>query len=260
MEYNTIAYEREGPIAIITLNRPKSLNALNDELLSELINVFSEIEKDESVYTIIITGSQKAFAAGADIKEIDRIEDCVQAEPFLSRIRAVYDKIENFPKPVIAAVGGLALGGGCELCLVCDMRIAAENATFGLPEIKLGLIPGGGGTQRLPRLVGLGRAKEMLFSGDSIDAPEAYRIGLANKVVPTDSLLHEAKEMAKKLANKPTFTLKMLKKALNEGTFMDLNSGLNYENRCFNMLFSTHDKNEGVKAFLEKRNPEFKGN
>ncbi len=259
MDYNTITYEKDAPLGIITLNRPKSLNALNDELLSELAQVFEEIEKEEAISAVIITGSKKAFAAGADIKEIDKIEDCVQADDFVRRIKVVYDRIESFPKPVIAAVSGLALGGGCELCLVCDIRIAADNASFGLPEIKLGVIPGAGGTQRLPRLIGLGRAKEMLFSGEPIDAQEAYRIGLANKVVPADSLLEEAKKMANNFANKPNFALNIIKQVVNEGTYIDLNSGLAHENRCFEMLFSTQDKKEGVQAFLEKREPEFKG-
>ncbi len=259
MEYQTILYEVENGIALIRLNRPKSLNALNHELIGELGAVFDRIGSDDAIGAVIVTGSEKAFAAGADIKEIVEIASPVAAHSFISRIHAVFDKIERLSKPVIAAVSGFALGGGCELALVCDIRIASESAIFGLPEIKIGVIPGGGGTQRLPRLVGLGRAKELLFSGDSIDAMEAYRIGLANKVVPVDSLLNEARKTAEKFIAQPGFALRILKMLVNDGINMDLRSALAHERRSFEVLFSTEDRKEGMQAFIEKRKPIYKG-
>lgn len=259
MEYQTILYEVENGIALIRLNRPKSLNAFNNELIGELGAVFDRIGSDDAIGAVIVTGSEKVFAAGADIKEIVEIASPVAAHAFVSRIHAVFDKIERLSKPVIAAVSGFALGGGCELALVCDIRIASESAVFGLPEIKIGVIPGGGGTQRLPRLVGLGRAKELLFSGDSIDAMEAYRIGLVNKVVPVDSLLNEARKAAEKLIARPGFALRILKMLVNDGINMDLRSALAHERRSFEVLFSTEDRMEGLQAFIEKRKPTFKG-
>lgn len=259
MGFNTIIYEKHDGIAVLTLNRPKSLNALCQELVMELGQAFEQIETDGDCGAVIITGSQKAFAAGADITEISQIASPAAANLFVSRIHAVFDRIENCSKPVIAAVGGYALGGGCELALACDLRIAAENAMFGLPEIKLGLIPGGGGTQRLPRLIGMGRAKELLYTADRIDAQEAYRIGLANKVVPVESLMDEARAIAAKIVNLPAVAMKMNKLAVNEGIDMSLHSALTHESRCFEILFSTEDQKEGVKAFMEKREPKFVG-
>jgi enoyl-CoA hydratase len=259
MGFNTITYDKGDGIGVVTLNRPKSLNALCDELIAELGTVFDEIGEDRDVAAVIITGSAKAFAAGADIKEISQIASPAVAQGFVSRIHAVFNRIEGCAKPVIAAISGFALGGGCELALACDLRIAAENAVFGLPEIKLGVIPGGGGTQRLPRLVGVGRAKELLYTGDSIDAQEAYRIGLVNKVVPPESLMDEARTMAAKLAKRPPVALKMTKLAVNEGINMDLYSAIGHESRCFEILFSTADQKEGMQAFIEKREAKFSG-
>jgi enoyl-CoA hydratase len=259
MGFNTITYDKGDGIGVVTLNRPKSLNALCDELIAELGTVFDEIGEDRDVAAVIITGSTKAFAAGADIKEISQIASPAVAQGFVSRIHAVFNRIEGCAKPVIAAISGFALGGGCELALACDLRIAAENAVFGLPEIKLGVIPGGGGTQRLPRLVGVGRAKELLYTGDSIDAQEAYRIGLVNKVVPPESLMDEARTMAAKLAKRPPVALKMTKLAVNEGINMDLYSAIGHESRCFEILFSTADQKEGMQAFIEKREAKFSG-
>jgi len=259
MGLNTILYEKHDGVAFVTLNRPKSLNALCEELIGELGEVFQDIDKDRDTAAVIITGGPKAFAAGADIREIIQIGSPLSAHQFVTRIRAVFDRIEACSKPVIAAVAGYALGGGCELALACDIRIAADNALFGLPEIKLGLIPGGGGTQRLPRLIGPGRARELLFTGDSIDAQESYRIGLVNKIVSLDSLMGEAGKMAAKLVKLPAVALKMNKLAVNDGMNMDLNSALTHEARCFEILFSTEDQKEGVKAFIEKREPNFKG-
>lgn len=259
MEFKTIVYEKSDGIALVTLNRPKSLNALCDELIGELGMVFNEIDEDRDIAVVIVTGGEKAFAAGADIKEISQIATPLAAHQFVSRVHAVFDRIEACSKPVIAAVAGFALGGGCELALACDFRIAADNALFGLPEIKLGLIPGGGGTQRLPRLIGVGRAKELLFSGNTVDAQEGYRIGLVNKIVPLELLMSEAKKIAAKLVKLPAVALKMNKLAVNEGMNMDLHSALAHESRCFEILFSTVDQKEGVQAFIEKREPKFKG-
>jgi len=259
MEFATILFEKSEGVGIITLNRPQSLNAINTQFVREFDQLLDEISKDDAIAAVIITGTEKVFAAGADIKEIFGLKTPLDAHFFITGVHALFNKIEHLPKPVIAAVSGLALGGGCELALTCDIRIAAENAVFGQPEINIGVIPGGGGTQRLPRLIGLGRAKELLYSGKSIDAQEAYRIGLVNKVVPLGSLLDEAKNMAAKYARQPGFALKIIKKVVNEGINMDLQSALTYELRCFELLFATEDQKEGMQAFIEKRKPTFKG-
>lgn len=259
MNFETILYEKDEGIGIVTLNRPKSMNAISRLLISELDAVFGEIGDDSDISAVIITGNEKVFAAGADIKEIGMIHTPFDAHAFVIKILSVFNKIENLSKPVIAAVSGLALGGGCELSMACDIRIAAENAMFGQPEIKIGVIPGGGGTQRLPRLVGIGRAKELLYTGDPIDAKEAFRIGLVNKVVPGASLMEEARKIAGKMIRQPEFALKITKMVVNEGINMDLSSALAHEARCFELLFSTEDQKEGMKAFIEKRKPNFKG-
>jgi len=258
MDYNNIIYEKQNEIGLITFNRPKSLNAISSELISDLVDVFDKMESDKDIAAVILTGNKKAFAAGADIKEVSELNTPVKAHKFVQYMQNAYDKIERFPKPVIAAVGGLALGGGCEMCMACDIRIAAENAIFGQPEIKIGVIPGAGGTQRLPRLIGVGRAKEMLYSGDPVDAAEAYRIGLVNKVVPTDSLIDEARKMATKFCKQPGYVLEITKLVVNDGINMDLRTANAYEARCFEQLFATYDQQEGMKAFIEKRKPEFK--
>ena len=193
MILNTIIYEKDRGIGIITFNRPKSMNAMNSEFISEFNQLIDDIVKDDEVSVVIIKGNEKFFVAGADIKEIIGIDTPMEAHDFAAKLQYLFSRIEDLEKPVIAAVSGLALGGGCELALSCDMRIAADNASFGLPEIKIGIIPGAGGTQRLPRLVGVGRAKELLYTGDPIGADEAYRIGLVNKVVPLDLLMVEVK-------------------------------------------------------------------
>jgi enoyl-CoA hydratase len=259
MSYKTLIYEKVGAIGIVTLNRPKSLNAISDELLLELDHALDEIEEDEGVGVVIITGQEKVFGAGADITEIANLRSPVDANRFTKKVRKVFDKLATLRQPTIAAVSGLALGGGFEIALACDIRVAAENARFGLPEIKLGVLPGGGGTQRLPRLVGAGRAKEMLFSGDPVDAQEAYRIGIVNRIVPVGSLMEEAKKLAGIYLERPGYAIMTIKRLVNEGLDMDLNSGLAHEARNFEILFSTGDQKEGMKAFLEKRKPNFKG-
>ena len=258
MDSRTILYTQENNVAMITLNRPESLNAINNELLEALDGRLDEIQADDHVRALIITGNEKAFAAGADITELNEISTPPQALAFVEGVQRIYNKIESLRIPVIAAVSGFAFGGGCELALACDLRIADESARFALPEIKLGLLPGAGGTQRLPRLVGLGRAKEMLFAGDPIDAAEALRIGLVNKVVATGELLDHAREMAQTLAERPGYALQSIKTVVNEGIGIDLKTALAGEMRCFALLFGTHDKEEGVSAFVEKRKANFR--
>jgi enoyl-CoA hydratase len=252
MSFNTIIYGKDEGIGIIRLDRPKKLNALSNELFRELAMAIEAIEKDK-VGVVIITGSEEVFSVGGDISELAEPKPMEFSPPY------VFNKIGRLEKPVIAAVSGMALGGGCELALACDIRVAAENAVFGLTQIKFGSIPGAGGTQRLPRLIGLGKARELLFTGDTIDAQEAYRIGLVNKVVPVQSLMDETKKMALKMVRQPSVALKMTKIAVNEGINMDLQSALAYGERCFEIVASTEDRKEGMKAFMEKRPPIFKG-
>jgi len=258
LAYETILVKIEEGIATITLNRPEVLNALNSQVFNELGEAAQKLGADESVRVVIITGGDKVFAAGADIKQLATSTAVNVATSVRPSLRA-FNLIENLSKPVIAAIAGFALGGGCELTLTADVRIAAEGAQLGFPEIKLGILPGGGGTQRLPRLIGAGKAKELIFSGDFITADEALRIGLVNKVVPAEQLLIEARKMAKKFAARGAVALQMAKTCINEGLQMDLDSGLQYEHKCFSLLFATEDQKEGMKAFVEKRKPNFQG-
>jgi len=258
MNFETVLLEKGEGVATITLNRPKSMNALNSQLLRELDQIIADVEMDDDISAVIITGSDKFFAAGADITEVDTIPDPMSARRFLKLVQGVINRVEDMGKPVIAAVRGFALGGGCELALACDIRLAADNAVFALPEVKIGVIPGGGGTQRLPRIVGAGRAKELMYTGDMIDAQEAYRIGLANKVYPVASLMEEARKLALKIARQPRAGVNALKLSINDGLNMDLKNGIAYEARCFEILFSTEDQKEGIKAFIEKRKPAYK--
>jgi enoyl-CoA hydratase len=258
MVYETILVKIEDGIATITLNRPEVLNALNNQVFNDLADAALNLGTDDSVRVVIITGGNKVFAAGADIGQMataTAVDVSTGERPSLK----AFNLIENMSKPVIAAISGYALGGGCELALVADVRIAADNAQLGLPEIKLGILPGGGGTQRLPRLIGSGRAKELIFSGDFISAQEAWRIGLVNKVVSADQLLEEAQKMAKRFAARGAIALNMAKSSINEGLRMDLEAGLQYEHKCFSLLFATEDQKEGMKAFLEKRPAKFQG-
>lgn len=257
MQYKTILYDKADGVGTITINRPKAYNAINFEMLKEFDHVLSDIEKDVEIKVGLIVGSEKYFAAGADLTEVSNIDSPVDAYYYIKRLDVLH-RIERLDKPVIAAISGFALGGGCELSMCCDIRIAAENATFGQPEIKLGLIPGAGGTQRLPRLIGMSKAKELLYTGDSIDANEAYRLGLVSKVVPVDSLMDEARTLALKIARQPGAALRATKIAMNGGIDMDIKSAIAYEARCFEILFSTEDQTEGTRAFVEKRKPVFK--
>lgn len=259
MRYNTLIFKKEKGIGNITLNRPRQMNALNKEMIEELSDLLTQMALDGEIKVIIFTGSEKFFCVGADLIETGKIDTPVAANAFSAKAQSLFNKVEDFEKPVIAAVSGYALGGGCELSLACDLRIAAENAMFGQPEIKIGVIPGGGGTQRLPRIIGVTKAKELLYTGDPINANDAYRIGLVNSVVKVDSLMEEANKMAEKIVHGPGFALKMLKSAVNKGMDMDIKSAMAYEARCFEVLFSTEDLKEGLNAFIEKRRPTFMG-
>ena len=247
-----VTYEVEGAVGIITINRPKALNALNSAVLDELNQTLDAVDQNE-IRCLILTGAgEKSFVAGADIGEMSTLTKA-EGEAFGKKGNDVFRKLETFPVPVIAAVNGFALGGGCEISMSCDIRICSENAVFGQPEAGLGITPGFGGTQRLARLVGKGRAKELIFTCDMIDANEAYRIGLANKVVPQAELLDTCKAMAEKIMSKGSYAISLAKEAINTGTETDLSSGLTLEADLFGLAFSTDDKKEGMTAFLEKR-------
>ncbi|MBC7344065.1 MAG: enoyl-CoA hydratase/isomerase family protein [Clostridia bacterium] len=259
MKYSTVHVERVDGVALLQLNRPDKLNALSPQLVRDMKDAIEELSSGGKMRVLIITGSGRAFCAGADISEIQKLGGPLSALAFVDEVNDLFNLLEALPYPVIAAVNGMALGGGCELCLACDLRLASERAVFGQPEIKIGVIPGGGGTQRLPRVVGLTKGKEMLLLGDSIGAEEALRIGLVNKVVPGDRLLEEAKALAGKLAGLPAVGLRMIKEVVNEGIDKDLRTAIEYEKKAFALMFSTEDQKEGVRAFLEKREPSFTG-
>ncbi len=258
MELKTLLYEKENNIGILTLNRPKSMNGINDEMMIELSALLDKIAADDEVKALIISGGSKVFAAGGDIEYMIKASS-LQAEAFVALVHQAFDKIVNLEKPVIAAIANLALGGGCELALACDIRIASEGSKFGQPEINLGVTPGAGGTQRLSRIVGPGWARYLIMTGDSVDTDTAFKIGLVNMVVPLEDLMAEAKKMAKSLASKSVLAMKTAKKCLNYGDNVDLLSGLKFEQKSWAFLFSTEDQKEGMNAFLEKRKPEFKG-
>ena len=259
MKYKNIIFEVKDGIAIITFNRPEVLNALNDKLLKELSHALDEIAENEDIRALILTGAgEKSFVAGADIKEIATF-DALDAKSFAQTGHSTINKFENLPIPVIAAVNGFALGGGCEIALVCDFIYASENAMFGLPEVNLGLIPGMGGTQRLPRLVGKNMAKEMIFTGKMIPAAEAKTMGLANRVCSQEQLMDEAVKTAKTIASRGKVSLRTAKQAINNGMNVDLTTGCSIEIDAFALCFTSPDAKEGASAFLEKRTPDFKG-
>lgn len=259
MDYNNLLFKQKGNIAYITVNRPDKLNALNKETLNEIGKAFEEIEIDESTRGVLITGSgEKAFVAGADILEISTLDN-ISGTEFALEGQEVLNKIENCTKPVVAAVNGFALGGGCELALACHIRFASENAKFGQPEVNLGIIPGFGGTQRLSRLIGKGRAIELLTSGNMIDANEAYRIGLVNKVMPQSDLISESEKLLQSILTKGPYAVSMIIEAVNEGLDKKLDAALNHEANLFGQTCGTEDMREGTNAFLEKRKPDFTG-
>ncbi len=260
MEFTSIIYSKERCIARITVNRPDKRNALNQGVRLELRQVLKDIEEDENIRVAIITGAgDKAFIGGADITELREMTP-ISCEARASTLgQQLYTDIENLRVPVIAMINGFCLGGGCEIAMCCDIRIASDNAKFGQPEINIGLFPGGGGTQRLPRLVGWGGAKELLYTGKIIDAAEAERIGLVDKVVPQDKLEATVMELAEIIASKSPLIIRLLKKVINKGMYSNLPDGLAYEKSTFSLCFATEDHSEGIAAFLEKRQPKFKG-
>ncbi len=259
MSLETLLIERDGPVATITVNRPQVLNALSALTLDELRRTVLEVKHDAAVRVVIITGAgDKAFVAGADINEI-AAQTATSGRDLALRGQHVFDLIENMGKPVIAAINGYALGGGCELAMACTLRIAADTARLGQPEINLGLIPGYAGTQRLPRLVGAGRAFELLLTGDPIGAQDAHRIGLVNRVVPAASLMTEVRAVAAALARKPPVAVRYIIDAVNKGLQMPFAEGQILEATLFGLVAATDDMKEGTRAFLEKRNAEFKG-
>jgi len=258
-DWQNLIFENQDGIGLVTINRPKALNALNLETMNELDRLCDMLAKDKSVKVVIITGAgDKAFVAGADITYMQPMT-AAEGREWAKFGQAVMNKIENLPQPVIAAVNGFALGGGCELAMACDIRIAADKAKFGQPEVSLGIPPGFGGTQRLARLVGKGRAKELLYTGDMIDAAEALRIGLVNKVTAAEELLSAARAMAEKIMSRSPAGVRMCKAAVNEGLDADLETAVAYEAEVFGLCFATADQKEGMAAFIEKRKANFTG-
>jgi enoyl-CoA hydratase len=257
--YANLLLEKEDGIGILYINRPQALNALNYDTLVELGQAIKEIANDEEIKVLIITGAgEKSFVAGADIKYMQPLS-ATEARAFGALGQEVFRNLEKLEKPVIAAINGFALGGGCELAMSADIRVASEKAKFGQPEVGLGITPGYGGTQRLPRLVGEGRAMELILTADIIDAQEAYRIGLVNKVYPAESLMDEAKKMAKRIMKNAPLALSFSKVAINKGLQADIDTGMSIEADLFGLCFATEDQKEGMTAFMNKQKAEFKG-
>jgi enoyl-CoA hydratase len=257
MAYETIILEKKEGIVTVTLNRPP-MNPLNRRMYEELAQVSGELNADPEVKVVVITGAgEKAFAAGLDVKEVEG-KSVAEIRDFWACSRDASERVAAIEKPVIAVINGLALGGALELALCCDLRIASEGARFGQPEITLGIIPGGGATQRLPRLIGTARAKELLFTGDMFDAQTALQLGLVSKLCPADKLMEEVMALATVIAAKPAVALKMIKLAVNHGINMDLHSALVYEGECFVLSYTSEDGREGLRAFVEKRPPRYK--
>ena len=256
MTYETILLENHGRVGLITLNRPQALNALNAQLVSEVNHALDGLEADANIGCIVITGSKKAFAAGADIKEMAEL---TYPQIYMDDLFSDSDRVANRRKPIIAAVNGFALGGGCELALMCDFILAGDNAKFGQPEINLGVLPGMGGTQRLTRAVGKAKAMEMCLSGRMIDAVEAERCGIVARIVPSDELLDEALKVAAVIASKSLPIAMMIKESVNRAFEVNLAEGVRFERRVFHAAFATQDQKEGMAAFVAKRTPEFQG-
>lgn len=260
MSYDTILLERDGPTAIITLNRPKQLNALSQVVIGELHAAFTELAGDDNVRAVILTGSgERAFAAGADISELARLKSATEGRRVALRSHELGRNMAELPKPIIAAINGFALGGGLELALACDVRLASETAQLGLPEVTLGIMPGWGGTQRLPRLIGPGMARLLMMTGERVDAAEALRIGIVERVYPAAELMDAARQLAAKLAGLPPLSIAAIKQAVNRGLGMTLDDANTYEASLFAELTTTEDCKEGTQAFLDKRKPEWRG-
>lgn len=256
MEYKTILLEIKDDIALITMNDPDTLNALSDVTLRELAGAMDRVEEEDRIRVVIVTGAGKAFVAGADIAYMSRLTP-EQARVFSRDTSAVYEKIAASKKVFIAAVNGYALGGGCEFALACDLLIASEYARFGLPEVSLGILPGGGGTQRLSRLVGAQRAMEMILTGRTVKAPEALEIGLVCRVVKAEELLDSAYDMAKRILKNAPLAVKYARECIRQSQELTLGVGIEYENALFGLCFAAPDRKEGMRAFLEKRKPDF---
>ncbi len=256
MSFKNLSVEKKEGICTVTISSPQTLNALNAEVLNELELAFDSINEDEEVQVVVLTGEGKAFVAGADIAYMREL-DPAGAKKFSEDGSRLFRKIEMLNKVVIAAVNGFALGGGCELAMACDIRIASVKAKFGQPEVGLGIIPGFSGTQRLARLVGLGRAKELIFTGGHIDAEEAYRIGLVNKVTEKEKLMEDVYKLADKIKSNSRVALKYAKESMNRGIETDIETGIAFEANIFGLCFASQDKMEGLSAFIEKRHPNF---
>lgn len=260
MELEYLTWEQDGRVAIVTFNRPKAMNALNAKTLDEIEQVIKRVEADNSIGALVLTGAgERAFIGGADIGELRALENSMAGVDTSRRGQSIFASLEALSKPVIAAINGYALGGGLELALACDLRLAADTAKLGLPEITLGLMPGYGGTQRLSRLIGRGLAKYLIFTGRHITAAEALDLGIVEKVVPAGELLAEAKQLATAMANHAPIALALAKKAINTGLDTDLASGCEIEAYCFGIIVGTEDAKEGTGAFLEKRKAVFTG-
>ena len=258
MELKNVILEKDSNLAVVTINRPKALNALNSDTLKDLDTVIDDLEKENDIYAVIITGAgEKSFVAGADIAEMKDLNE-EQGREFGTLGNKVFRRLENLNKPTIAAISGFALGGGCELAMACDIRIASEKAKFAQPEAGLGITPGFGGTQRLARIVGIGKAKEMIYTCDMIKADEALRIGLVNKVVPLENLLDEASAMAAKIVANAPIAVRLCKDAINRGLQVDIDKAIEIEAEDFGKCFSSEDQKEGMSAFLERRDKNFK--
>ena len=254
--YENILLAVDGPVATVTLNRPQALNALNAPLLGELVDALTKLDADEAVRCIVITGNERAFAAGADIKEM---AEASSVDMLRRNALARYDAVRKIAKPIIAAVSGWALGGGCELAMACDMIVASETARFGQPEINIGIMPGAGGTQRLTRALGKARAMELILTGDYLSAQEAHARGLVNRVAPPELYLEEAQKLARRIAAQPPVAVRLAKDAVLKAQDLSIEEGLDYERRVFYLLFATEDQKEGMAAFIEKRPPTWKG-
>ena len=258
MTFETISVTRQGPVAIVHLVRPEKLNAMNAKMKEEIAEALAEIERDSEVHVAVITGAgDKAFVAGADIAEFAGKTPVDQWAGYGHA--SLYNVVDRFHKPIIAMINGYCLGGGCELAMACDIRIASDRAQFGQPEINIGIIPGGGGSQRLPRLVGLGKAMQLILTGDRIPAATALRIGLVDEVVPHDQLEVRTMEIANKIAEKSPAAVRLAKEAVKASARLPIDQGLRFEQSLFSIVFSTQDKEEGVRAFLEKRPPKWTG-
>ena len=259
LRLENVLYEKDGAIAYVTLNRPKVLNALNRRTWEDLREAFEDAREDSAIRGVILTGAgDKAFIAGADIGELSKVT-AVEAEESSTFGQGVLNLIENLGKPVVAAINGFALGGGCETAMACTIRVATENAKFGQPEVKLGILPGGGGTQRLPRLVGKGRALQLILSGEMISAQEAYRIGLVNEVVPAADLITRAEAILKQIFANAPIAVRYSLEAVNKGLETNQAEGQALEASFFGLCAATQDKQEGTQAFLQKRAPQFQG-